>query len=362
MSASRPVLIMAGGTGGHVFPGLAVAEEFRARGVPVRWLGTPRGLENRVVPPAGIDLHRIHARGLRGKSRWSLLSAPFMLLRSVAEAGWLMLRLRPRAVLGMGGFVAGPGGLAAWLTRRPLYIHEQNAVAGATNRLLAPLARVPMEAFPGSLSARWRPMHTGNPVRREIAALPPPEVRFAGRTGPVRLLVFGGSLGAAALNEAVPAALAELPAEQRPEVRHQTGRDQLEAARVAYAAAGVRAELVPFIEDMAAAYAWADLVVCRAGALTVAELAAAGVGAVLVPYPHAVDDHQTANARYLVDAGAAELLPQRELTPQRLAERLSALIGNRQRLLEMARAARDRAMPDAAARVAEICLSGEGVS
>ncbi|WJW75008.1 undecaprenyldiphospho-muramoylpentapeptide beta-N-acetylglucosaminyltransferase [Thiohalobacter sp. IOR34] len=356
----RPILIMAGGTGGHVFPALAVAAELRRAGVAVAWLGTRRGLEARLVPAAGYPMAWIRVSGLRGKGLGRRLVAPFMLALALLQSLWVMLRLRPRAVLGMGGFVTGPGGVMAWLTRRPLLIHEQNSVAGLTNRLLAPLARRVMEGFPDSLPARYQPIHTGNPVRAEIAALPAPEARFAGRHGRLRLLVLGGSLGAQALNEVLPRALAALTPGSRPEVRHQSGERNLEAARAAYAAAGVEAELLPFIDDMAAAYGWADLVLCRAGALTVAELTAAGVGALLVPYPHAVDDHQTGNARYLERAGAGLLLPQAELDADRLAALLDELGADRERLLAMARAARALARPDAARRVAELCLIEAG--
>ncbi len=354
MNARRPILIMAGGTGGHVFPALAVAEQLRQRGWRVEWLGTRAGLEARVVPPTGIPVHWIQVRGLRGKSRLRQLLAPFMLLGAALQAAGVMLRVRPAAVLGMGGFVTGPGGVMAWLLRRPLLIHEQNSVAGLTNRLLARLARPVLEGFPGALPGA---IHTGNPVRAAIATLPflPPQP--AGRRP--RLLVVGGSLGAAALNETVPEALAMFDAELRPEVRHQTGLKLVEAAREAYARAGVDVRLDAFIDDMAEAYQWADLVLCRAGALTVAELAAVGVAAILVPYPHAVDDHQTGNARYLVDAGAARLLPQQEMTARRLHDELR-LLQQPRALIDMAKRARERAMPDAAQRVADHCIRATG--
>lgn len=354
MSAQRPILIMAGGTGGHVFPALAVADVLRDQGWPVHWLGTHAGLEARVVPQAGIPMHWITVRGVRGKGWLRRLAAPFMIAWAMAQAAGVLLRLRPAAVLGMGGFTTGPGGLMAWLLRRPLIIHEQNAIAGLTNRLLAPLANPVLEAFPGSLK---NALHTGNPVRATIAASPFVVPEPAGRRA--RLLVVGGSLGAAALNERVPEALARLPAGARPDVRHQTGVRLLEAAREAYHRAGVAVRLEAFIDDMAEAYQWADLVLCRAGALTVAELAAVGVASVLVPYPHAVDDHQSANARYLVDAGAALLLPQSEMTVERLSAAL-ALLGQPQRLQDMARLARDRAMPEAAQCVAAHCVSATG--
>jgi UDP-N-acetylglucosamine--N-acetylmuramyl-(pentapeptide) pyrophosphoryl-undecaprenol N-acetylglucosamine transferase len=359
---NRPVLIMAGGTGGHVFPALAVADELTARGVAVSWLGTRRGLEARVVPAAGYSLETMRVTGVRGKGVWRLLTAPFMLLLALLQALLIELRLRPRAVLGMGGFSAGPGGVIAWLLRRPLLIHEQNSVAGLTNRWLAPLARTVMEAFPGSLPSRYRPVHTGNPVRAGITRLPDPAQRLGGRCGAMRVLVIGGSLGANALNAAVPAAIGGMPAGLLPEVCHQTGRGDLETVQGAYRTAGIAARVEAFIEDMAAAYAWADVVVCRAGALTVAELAVVGVASILVPFPHATDDHQTGNAKYLADAGAAILLPQDALTPERLAGLLTDFSSRRALLLEMAGRARALALPDAAHRVAALCLQAAGAA
>ncbi len=351
-----PVLIMAGGTGGHVYPALAVARELLERKCEVVWLGTRRGLEARVVPEAGIAIEWLSVKGLRGKGWRSWLLAPLELARALTQALAVMRRRRPGAVLGMGGFVAGPGGLAAWLTRRPLVIHEQNAVAGLTNRLLARFARVVLEAFPGTFSSRARVRTVGNPVRHEIAALPPPSERLAGRDGPLRLLVLGGSLGALALNRQVPAALRELSAPLRPVVRHQAGERTFDAAVEAYASAGVDADIVPFIDDMAEAYAWADCVVCRAGALTVAEVNAAGLGAVLVPFPYAVDDHQTANAAASVTAGAAVLLQERALTATSLAGALTELGANRQALLARAERARELAAPAALTTIADVCL------
>lgn len=349
------VMVMAGGTGGHVFPALAVADELRRRGLEVCWLGTPDSFESRLVPGHGFPMELVGIRGLRGNGIAGWLLAPFRLLRACGQALGALRRRRPALVLGMGGFASGPGGLMAWLTRIPLVIHEQNAVPGLTNRWLARLADRVLEAFPGSFGPARRAQLTGNPVRPEISALAAPEERLSGRAGAVRLLVLGGSLGAQALNESLPAALARVAPEDRPEVRHQAGRGKDEATRAAYAAAGVAAEVTPFLEEMAAAYGWADLVICRAGALTVAELAAAGIGAILVPYPHAVDDHQTRNAGYLVDGGAALLLPQAELTPERLADLLRPLLQDRPRLLEMARRARRLALPQATARVADAC-------
>lgn len=350
------VMVMAGGTGGHVFPALAVAQELRQRGCDVSWLGTPHSFEARLVPQYGFAMDWVDARRLRGQGLSGLVLAPYRLLRAMLQAWRVLRRRRPQVVLGMGGFVTGPGGLVSRLLGRPLVIHEQNAIPGLTNQWLARLATRVLEAFPGSFPATRHAVATGNPVRAEISALASPEQRFAARQGPCRLLILGGSLGAAALNEKVPEALSLLAPERRPQVRHQAGRDKAEATRSAYVAAGVDADVSDFLHDMAEAYAWADLVVCRAGALTVCELAATGVGAVLVPYPHAVDDHQTRNARYLTEAGAGHLLPQPQLTAQGLAELLGQLCGDRAGLLDMARAARRLARPDAATRVADICM------
>lgn len=346
----RPILIMAGGTGGHVFPALAVAENLRSTGWPVVWLGTRAGLEARIVPPTGIPVYWIRVRGLRGKGVLRLLIAPFMLLWAMLEAAWVLLKLRPAAVLGMGGFVTGPGGVMAWLLRRPLVIHEQNSIAGMTNRWLAHLASSVLEAFPGSLP---NAIHTGNPVRESIATIEYEQPLDDSRKP--RLLVVGGSLGAAVLNEQVPLALALRGAPERPQVWHQTGLRHMAVAKAHYDSAGVEVRLDAFIDDMASAYRWADLVLCRAGALTVAELAAVGVASILVPYPHAVDDHQTANAAYLVDAGAAVLLQQSGMTPATLQQQLS-LLYQPGLLRDMARRARARAMPDAARQVAEYCI------
>jgi UDP-N-acetylglucosamine--N-acetylmuramyl-(pentapeptide) pyrophosphoryl-undecaprenol N-acetylglucosamine transferase len=355
------VLVMAGGTGGHVFPALAVADALRARGIDVVWIGTRLGLEARVIPAAGIELECINIGGLRGKSLSTRLAAPFHIFLAVLQALRIMLRVRPAVVLGMGGYAAGPGGVAAALTRRPLVIHEQNAVAGTTNRLLARLAQRVLAAFPGAFPATVQVEVVGNPVRAAIAALPAPDARFADRQGAVRLLVLGGSQGALALNEAVPEALARLPEAQRPQVRHQAGRNTLEIARAAYARAGVSAEPTEFIDDMAEAYGWADLAICRAGALTVSELAAAGLPAVLVPFPAAVDDHQTLNGGYLVAAGGAVLVPEKQLAPERLARVLAGLLGDRGRRLDMARRARGAARPQALAAIERALLEAGGL-
>lgn len=356
MSSSRPVLIMAGGTGGHVFPALALARLLRARSYEVVWLGTRRGLEARIVPANGIPIEWLSVGGLRGKGIVTLLAAPFRLALALTQALRVMRRHRPIVVVGLGGFVTGPGGVAAWLTRAPLVIHEQNAVAGFTNRRLAPLAREVLEAFPNSFDEGTKARVIGNPVRPEIFAVPAPVLRFAQRAGPIRILVVGGSLGAMRLNAVVPFAIARLGDSISVDVRHQAGERWAESARKSYADANVRATVTPFIEDMAEAYGWADLVICRAGALTISELAAAGVGAILVPFPAAVDDHQTHNARYLVSEGAAVLIPDRELTAERLAAELQRLCAGRGKLLAMAERARVLARPHAAEELAESCL------
>lgn len=354
MSAA-PVLIAAGGTGGHVFPALAVAEALQAAAIPVVWLGTRRGLEARVVPAAGIEIEWLAVGGLRGKGWGTRLAAPVVLARACWQALAVLRRRRPRALLGMGGFVAGPGGLMARVAGCPLVVHEQNALPGLTNRILARIARRVLEAMPGTFPPAARAEAVGNPVRPAIVALPPPETRFADRGGPPRLLVLGGSQGARALNDVLPAALAALPAERRPEIRHQAGAGH-EAARAAYEAAGVEARVEAFVDDMAGAYGWADLVVARAGALTVSEIAAAGLPAVLVPYPYAIDDHQSLNAAQLASADAAVMIAERELDAARLSAELDAMLGEPQRLAEMADAARRLARPDAAERLADACV------
>ncbi len=322
-----PVLIMAGGTGGHVFPALAVAKVLRDRGVAVVWLGVPGSMESRLVPANGFPIEWVRVAGIRGKGIKAWLLAPVAIFKAVAQALSVLRRVRPRSVLGAGGYVSGPGGIAAWLLRVPLLIHEQNAVAGMTNRWLARLASQVLEAFPGSFGPKIHARAIGNPVRADIAALAAPRVRFADREGRSRLLVFGGSQGALRLNSVVPQALALVAPEIRPQVRHQTG------------------------------YAWADLAVCRAGAMTIAELQAAGLGAVFVPLPVATDDHQTKNAEVMVRSGAARLIQERDLTPERLGEALSELVADRARLLKMAEAARGSRVTDAAAQLADLCIA-----
>ena len=352
-----PIMIMAGGTGGHVFSGVAVADELKARGCDVVWLGTHRGLEARLVPQHGIDIEWITIAGVRGRGVLAWISAPFRIIGAVLEALRALRRRNPAAVLGMGGFVAGPGGFAAWLARKPLLIHEQNSVAGTTNRWLAPFAKRVFEAFPGSFPANVRAELIGNPVRRSLITLEAPRVRLiARRAERRRVLVIGGSQGARILNETLPRALAELPADARPEVWHQAGRLGLAAARDAYAASGVAARVEEFIDDVGAAYQWADLVVARAGALTVSELATIGIGAILVPFKAAIDDHQTLNARHFVGGGAGLLIAEQELTPASLATALRSCLGDFGLLVAMAEAAREQAKLAAAEKLAAACL------
>jgi len=362
------VLIAAGGTGGHVFPALAVADELRRRGVDVVWVGTRKGLEATVVPNAGYHVEWLNVRGLRGKHILDWALAPYRLTVALWQALNVVRKLKPRAVLGMGGYVTGPTGVASRLMNVPLIVHEQNAIPGVTNRLLMKIAQRVLQAFPDTFVGNEKIVTTGNPVRNAIAALAAPAERFAKRQGPLRVFVVGGSLGAQALNATVPQAVAKLPREVRPQILHQTGMRHLDEARRHYSEANVEADVVPFIEKMEDAYSWADLVICRAGAMTIAELAAVGVAAILVPFPFAVDDHQTHNAKFLVNAHAAELIQQRDLTEDRLkdvlmsfgcvvgADATAAWAMGRKKLLQMAEAARALARPQATQHVADICL------
>lgn len=349
------VMIMAGGTGGHVFPALAVADELRTRGIEVRWMGTAAGIEARLVPAAGIQLNIISVQGLRGNGLLGWLTAPFKLIKAISEARQHIKTFQPEVVLGLGGFASGPGGIAAWLSRIPLVIHEQNAIAGLTNRLLTPFAKAVLLGFNNSIKtvkARW----VGNPVRMSIETIAPPAERYQQENARLKLLVLGGSLGARSLNETVPAAVAKMPAATRPEIIHQCGEKHLIAARKAYQQADVEADVKAFIDDMAAAYAQADIVICRAGALTVAEVAAAGVASILVPFPYAVDDHQTANAQVLTRADAALLIADASLQVEDLANVLSELNDNRPHLRAMANRARQQAKPGSATVIADICM------
>lgn len=350
--AGGPVMIMAGGTGGHIFPGLAVADELRACGVAVVWIGGNEGLETQLVPRHGLPLEKLRIAGMRGKGIATKLMMPLRLLGATLAARGVLARHQPRCVLSMGGYAAAPGGLAAQWARLPLVVHEQNSIAGMTNRLLARRAQRVLtgfdHVFPG---AEW----VGNPVRASIAAVAPPAQRYAQRSGPLNLLVLGGSQGAQSLNASLPEVLRRRGSRLSVQVRHQCGARHFDQAKAAYLAAGIEAEVVPFEDDMAAAYAWADLVICRAGALTLAELAAAGAPSILVPYPHAVDDHQTRNAQAMVAVRGALLVAEGDDFVKRLGAAFES-IADRARLQAMARAARSLAKPVAARRIAEVCL------
>ena len=349
-AASPCALIMAGGTGGHIFPGLAVAQALRDKGWRVHWLGSPDSMESRLVPPRGFALELIDFGGVRGKGLKTLFLLPLRLLKAFAQAFAVVGRVKPDVLVGLGGYITFPGGMMGVLRGRPLVLHEQNSVAGMANKVLSGIADRVFTAFPKVMKkAEW----VGNPLRAEFLRQPVPAERFAGRSGPLRLLVVGGSLGAKALNDTVPQALALLPASERPVVIHQSGEKQIDALRANYAAAGVEAQLTPFIDDTAAAFAEADLIVCRAGASTVTEIAAVGAAALFVPFPHAVDDHQTTNARFLVEAGGAWLVPQPEFTPQSLAERLQVV--NREQLTAMASKAKQMEKTQAVAAVVAAC-------
>ena len=352
--SARTILIMAGGTGGHIFPALSVADELRQRGWKVIWLGARGGMEARIVSERGYPMAWISFSGVRGKGMLRALLLPLHLIRACFQSARAIFVHRPDVVLGMGGYVAFPGGMMASLLARPLVIHEQNSIAGLTNRLLARFADRVCVAFPKAFGDARRVTWTGNPVRGDITAIPAPESRYAGRQGPLSLLVIGGSLGAQALNETVPAAMALIPKDARPHVTHQSGAAHIVALRQRYDETGVEARVMPFIDDMAAEYAKADVVICRAGATTVCELAAAGIPGVMVPFPHAVDDHQTHNARFLSEPGAGILVTQSDLTPERLASLVGAL--TREGLLGMASLARERGKPKATQAVADLCM------
>jgi UDP-N-acetylglucosamine--N-acetylmuramyl-(pentapeptide) pyrophosphoryl-undecaprenol N-acetylglucosamine transferase len=351
-AAIKPVLIMAGGTGGHIFPGLAVADELRSRRTPVIWVGGIGGLEQHLVPQHGLRLETLPIAGVRGKGIVAKVFAPLRLVHAIVAAGGLLRRHAPRSVLSMGGYAAAPGGIAAWIARVPLIVHEQNRIPGVTSRLLARFAQRVLTGFADAFpQGEW----VGNPVRASIAEMPAPSARYAGRDGPLKLLVLGGSQGAQSLNAALPEVLRRRGSRLAVEVRHQCGAKHFEQARNAYMRANIEADVVSFEDDMAAAYAWADLVICRSGALTLAELAAAGVPAILVPYPHAVDDHQTKNAEAMVAVGGARLVAEGDDFVKRLGAAFEE-IGDRAKLLKMAEAARTLAKPFAGKRIAEACL------
>ena len=372
MSINQPsngdcrVMIMAGGTGGHVFPALAVAERLRSKNVKISWLGTARGIESELVPANGIELHHLSIEGIRGRGFAALLKAPVLLLRSLVQALKVLSDFKPSVVLGMGGFASGPGAVAARLKGIPVVIHEQNSVAGTTNRLSAKIATRVMQGFPDTLAnGEW----CGNPVRAEIVSLAPPQERFAKRTGRPRLLVLGGSRGALAINKLLPQALNQINDKYCPEVLHQTGTAHWQTTTGNYQDQGLVTQetldksghdtsitVVPFIDDMAAAYGWADFVICRAGALTVAELTSAGLGAVLIPFPQAIDDHQTVNGEWLVNQGAAKLFQQSDLSAELLAEQIRLLCSTPKLRLDMAMRARELAKNEAAQAVADVCL------
>lgn len=357
--STRTILIMAGGTGGHVFPGLAVADYLRQAGWRVVWLGTEAGMELKLVPQRGYETEVIRFSGLRGKHPVAWLMLPLRLIKAFWQSSRIIQRVKPDVVLGMGGYPAFPGGMMASLLNKPLVIHEQNSVPGLTNKILAQLADRIFLGFPDAILAhKEKTACSGNPVRAEIAQMAVPQERFGGRQGKLNLLVVGGSLGAQILNSVVPQALKLMPENLRPLVVHQTGAAHLETVKTIYEELQLDGEVIAFIDDMARRYAVCDLVVCRAGALTVAELSAAGVASILVPYPHAVDDHQTGNARFLSSHGAAVLLPQHELTAQKLADLLASL--TREKLLGMAMAARNQAKPQATRMVAEACIELSG--
>ena len=360
MSNKRPILVTAGGTGGHVYPGLAVARALMEQDIPVVWMGTRKGIEARVIPAAGIKMAWLDVNGLRGKGIATILVAPFKLMKALFQSVKIMRQHRPVTVLGMGGFVAGPGGLVASLMGVPVVIHEQNAVAGLTNKLLSKVSKKILEGFPNTFAKQDKVVAVGNPVRKEISEITPPAERLADRNGVARLLIIGGSLGAQALNEVVPQALAEMNEKNRPVVRHQAGSGKDESTKKAYQELDVDAEVTPFIEDMAEAYEWADLVICRSGALTIAEVAAAGVASLLVPYPYAVDDHQTANGGYLAENGAAIMMQQTEFKKQSASAVLQDLLVDKDKLLSMSLSARALAKPTATNEVAAMCAKLAG--
>lgn len=353
----KNILIMAGGTGGHVYPALAVADNLKEKGFKLFWLGTNKGMESSVVPKHGYPLLKISVAGVRGKGLLRLLFTPFMLMIALFQALLIMIRVRPVAVLGMGGFASGPGGIAAWLMRIPLLVHEQNAIAGLTNRLLAPFAVSVMAAFPGAFKKSNKLTITGNPVRKDIVNIVEPEQRYADRdTSLIKILVLGGSLGAKRLNEIIPESLNSLSDKHQFEIRHQCGEKHVALTEAAYKQADLDVKVMPFIDDMAEAYAWADIVICRAGALTIAELAACGVGSILVPFPYAVDDHQTENANYLAKEDAAILIQETELNSEKLNGLILKLCAAPEQLLQMAAKARLLSKPNATEDVCKICM------
>ncbi|MCD6055829.1 MAG: UDP-N-acetylglucosamine:LPS N-acetylglucosamine transferase [Gammaproteobacteria bacterium] len=350
------ILIIAGGTGGHIMPALSVAALLEEQSWSIQWLGTRKGLEAVIVPKHGFMLHFIEISGLRGKGIMTKLLAPFRIIQATYQSLRIISALKPKVVLGMGGFVTGPGCLAAWLMRVPVVIHEQNAIAGLTNRCLGFIARSVCSGFPVVFPARWHPVVTGNPVRQDIAAVSEPDNRYSQHIGAIRILVIGGSLGAKIFNETIPAALSILRENERPLVWHQTGKSHLETTAATYHRFSLKARIEPFIENMQEAYEWADIVICRAGASTIAELSSVGIAALLIPYPYAVDDHQYVNGMFLVNAGAATLWREKEFSAEHLKSWLQTIGTSRDKLLVMARAGRSKAIPDAALALANQCI------
>lgn len=352
----RKMVIMAGGTGGHVYPGLAVATRLREMKIPVVWLGAKSGIEEDIVPAHSIPLYSLSITGLRGNGFKKLIMAPIQLARAVFQAWAILRKEKPCAVLGLGGFASGPGGIAAWLLGIPIIIHEQNAIAGMTNRFLGRLAKKVLTAFPDAFTKKYKAVHVGNPLRAEFTEIPKPDVRFRNRQGRLRLLILGGSRGALSLNQVMPKAMAAIDKKYCPEIWHQTGKQHINITHKLYEEHAITAKVEPFIDPITAAYAWADLVICRAGALTVSELCAVGVASILIPYPYAVDDHQRANGLHLVHHHGALMVSQSELTVEKIVSLVSDLQNNKEKLFSMAKAARDLNQENAAMRVAESCL------
>lgn len=363
---TKRILIMAAGTGGHVFPGLAVAKMLKQEGIHVAWLGTHQGMEVKWVTAENIPIFPIDMGGLRGKNALTWLTAPFKLLRAFIQSKRIIATIKPDLVLGMGGFISGPCGIAAQLLKIPLVIHEQNAIPGLTNKFLAKVKSLPfgtrfsqkitvLEAFSGSFPVEAQAVLTGNPVREELASFEAPEKRWQQRTGRLKLLILGGSRGAQAINQIVPNAIALIPEHERPEIYHQTGENHLELTQTLYESYQIESNIVNFIDDIAEAYRWADLVICRAGAITLTELCSVGIGSILVPFPYAVDDHQTENAKHLAKAGATVLIPQSELTAERLTEQLKHFSTHREKLLDLAKNAYQLRITDATQKVVAHC-------
>lgn len=350
------IMILAGGTGGHVMPALAVAQHLQRQNVSVHWLGTHHGIEARLVPAAHIPISYIEIEGIRRNGLMKWLSAPVRIFRAILQSIKVFRRERPSCVLSMGGYVAGPGGIAAWVLGIPLVVHEQNAIGGFTNRILSRFAKKVMVAFPKALKHKETVMEVGNPIRKEILEIPPPDIRYTQTDSPLTLLILGGSQGAKTLNETVPKALALLPAEKRPHVYHQTGKHSFAETKKAYETLGIKAHVVEFIDDMQSAYAQADMLIARSGALTISEVAAVGIPSIFIPFPYAVDDHQKYNARYLSDQQGAFLIDQKQLTPENLAQKLLELIDSPLRRIEIAKICRNLAKPEATVLVAEQCL------